>query len=140
MLFFRATSFIVRVIIVVIVVVDFTIVHDTTTTTNIMSTSKAGRIARGGSSSLLPDDVLAELRETAKFLCQPGKGFLASDESAGPWGRCGHAEAKKIPDTIEARAAYRSMIYRTPGLSEYVDAFRCRARTTQNTEPAETHT
>jgi len=80
----------------------------------------AARVARGGSSSLLPDDVLAELRETAQFLCQPGKGFLASDESAGPWGRCGHAEAKKIPDTIDARAAYRSMIYRTPGLSEYI--------------------
>lgn len=27
-----------------------------------------------------------------------GKGFLASDESAGPWLRAGHAEAAKIPD------------------------------------------
>ena len=30
--------------------------------------------------------------------CLPGKGFLAADESAGPWLRAGHAEAAKIPD------------------------------------------
>merc|ERR1711939_1072882 len=63
---------------------------------------------------------LAELRATAQALCAPGKGFLASDESAGPWLRAGHAEAKTIPDTIENRAAYRSMCYTTPGLSENV--------------------
>lgn len=28
----------------------------------------------------------------------PGKGFLAADESAGPWLRAGHAEAAKIPE------------------------------------------
>ena len=28
-----------------------------------------------------------------------GKGFLAADESAGPWLRAGHAEAAKIPDS-----------------------------------------
>ena len=27
-----------------------------------------------------------------------GKGFLAADESAGPWLRARHAEAAKIPD------------------------------------------
>merc|ERR1712048_262785 len=32
----------------------------------------------------------------------------------------GHAEAKKIPDTIENRAAYRSMCFSTPGLSDYI--------------------
>ena len=80
----------------------------------------AGQLSRGGSLVTLPDERLAELRATAQFLSAPGKGFLASDESAGPWGRCGHEEAKKIPDTIEARAAYRSMLYVTPGLSEYI--------------------
>jgi fructose-bisphosphate aldolase class I len=50
----------------------------------------------------------------------PGKGFLASDESAGPWLRAGHVDAKKIEDTVENRAAYRSMLYTTPGLSEHV--------------------
>jgi len=68
----------------------------------------------------LPNEVLAELKDTATKLCAPGKGFLASDESAGPWLRAGHAEAKKIPDTIEKRAAYRSMCYTAPGLSEYI--------------------
>ena len=68
----------------------------------------------------MPADVLAELKETATKLCAPGKGFLAADESAGPWLRAGHAEAAKIPDVIENRAAYRSMCFSTPGLSEYI--------------------
>jgi len=62
----------------------------------------------------------AELAATAKALSAPGKGFLASDESAGPWLRAGHSEAKKIPDTLENRGAYRAMCYTTPGLSENV--------------------
>ena len=35
------------------------------------------------------------------FVCTlgRGKGFLAADESAGPWLRARHAEAAKIPDT-----------------------------------------
>jgi len=68
----------------------------------------------------LSDERKAELRACAEKLCAPGKGFLASDESAGPWTRAGHAEAAKIPDTLENRAAYRSMLYKTAGLSEYV--------------------
>ena len=63
---------------------------------------------------------LAELKATAQALCGRGKGFLASDESAGPWLRAGHSEAKKIPDTIENRAAYRSLCFTTPGLSEHI--------------------
>jgi len=62
----------------------------------------------------------AELAATARALCAPGKGFLASDESAGPWLRAGHSDAKKIADTIEARAAYRSMCFTTPGLSDHI--------------------
>uniref|UniRef100_A0A7S0P069 fructose-bisphosphate aldolase n=1 Tax=Calcidiscus leptoporus TaxID=127549 RepID=A0A7S0P069_9EUKA len=50
----------------------------------------------------------------------PGKGFLASDESAGPWLRAGHSEAKKIDDTIENRAAYRSLCFKTPNLSDSI--------------------
>merc|ERR1719174_1029912 len=53
-------------------------------------------------------------------MASPGKGFLAADESAGPWLRAGHAEAAKIPDTPENRAAYRSMCFTTPGLSDYI--------------------
>jgi len=74
----------------------------------------------GGLPANLPADILAELQETARKLCAPGKGFLASDESAGPWLRAGHAEAAKIPDVIENRAAYRSMCFSTPGLGEYI--------------------
>ena len=65
-------------------------------------------------------EVKAELKATAEALSAPGKGFLASDESAGPWLRAGHVDAKKIPDTAENRAAYRAMCYTTPGLSEHV--------------------
>merc|ERR1712023_334169 len=70
--------------------------------------------------AMMTPDRLKELAATAQALCAPGKGFLASDESAGPWLRAGHSEAKTIPDTIENRAAYRSMCYTTPGLSENI--------------------
>jgi len=70
--------------------------------------------------AMMTEERLAELKATAQRLCSPGKGFLASDESAGPWLRAGHADAKTIPDTAENRAAYRSMCYTTPGLSENI--------------------
>jgi len=76
--------------------------------------------AHGGLPANLPAEVLAELKDTATKLCAPGKGFLASDESAGPWLRAGHSEAKKIPDTLENRGAYRAMCFSTPGLSEHI--------------------
>lgn len=69
---------------------------------------------------MMTPERLAELKATAQQLCAPGKGFLASDESAGPWLRAGHAEAKKIPDTIENRAAYRSLCFKTPNLSDNI--------------------
>jgi len=70
--------------------------------------------------SWLTDDQKKALKATADAMSAPGKGFLASDESAGPWLRAGHVEAKKIEDTAENRAAYRSMLYKTAGLSEYI--------------------
>jgi len=70
--------------------------------------------------SWLTDKQKSELKAIADGMSSPGKGFLASDESAGPWLRAGHVEAKKIPDTPENRAAYRSMLYKTPGLSQYI--------------------
>jgi fructose-bisphosphate aldolase class I len=77
-------------------------------------------IAHGGLPSMLPSEILAELKDTASKMCAPGKGFLAADESAGPWLRAGHVEAAKIPDTIENRGAYRSMCFTAPGLSDHV--------------------
>jgi len=70
--------------------------------------------------SWLSKEQMAELKATADAMSAPGKGFLASDESAGPWLRAGHAEAAKIEDTAENRAAYRSMLYSTEGLNEYI--------------------
>jgi len=77
-------------------------------------------LQHGGHPANLPADVLAELKQTATQLCAPGKGFLAADESAGPWLRAGHSEAKKIPDTLENRGAYRAMCFCSPGLSEHI--------------------
>merc|ERR1719277_1547203 len=75
---------------------------------------------RSWNMAMLGEERLGELKRTAKALCASGKGLLASDESAGPWTRSGHAAAKKIPDTLENRGAYRSMCYTTPGLSEHI--------------------
>jgi fructose-bisphosphate aldolase class I len=77
-------------------------------------------LAHGGLPTTLPADILAELKATAEKLCTPGKGFLASDESAGPWLRAGHSEAAKIPDTAENRAAYRSLCFTAPGLGDHI--------------------
>merc|ERR1711988_1355576 len=76
--------------------------------------------AAGGASMTPQVEIKAELKETATKLCAPGKGFLAADESAGPWLRAGHADAAKIPDTIENRGAYRSLCFSTPNLSEHI--------------------
>jgi len=70
--------------------------------------------------AMMTAERMAELKGNAQKLCAPGKGFLASDESAGPWLRAGHEEAKKIADTMENRAEYRSMCFTTPGLSENI--------------------
>jgi len=77
-------------------------------------------IARGGLYTTLTNERMAELKETATKMSSPGKGFLAADESAGPWLRAGHVDAAKIPDTPENRAAYRSMCFKTPGLGEFI--------------------
>ncbi len=76
--------------------------------------------AKGGLATTLSDEQMAALRATAQEMSAPGKGFLASDESAGPWLRAGHSECAKIPDTAENRALYRSTCYTTPGLSQYI--------------------
>jgi len=71
-------------------------------------------------SGYLTAEQMAALKATADAMSAPGKGFLASDESAGPWLRAGHVDAAKIADTAENRAAYRSMLYTAPGLSQYI--------------------
>jgi fructose-bisphosphate aldolase class I len=57
-----------------------------------------------------------QLGETAQALFASGKGLLAMDESNGT---CNKRFAKLgIPQTVEARRAYRELIVTTPGLGE----------------------
>merc|ERR1711998_558662 len=91
-------------------------------------------LAHGGLPSVLSADLLAELKATADALCTPGKGFLAADESAGPRSRAGHSEAAKIPDTEENRAAYRSMCFSTPGLSDHISGVILHTETLYQTD------
>lgn len=77
-------------------------------------------LVHAGNTWNMDTEHLAALKATATALCAPGKGFLASDESAGPWLRAGHSGAATIPDNAENRAAYRSMCFSTPGLSESI--------------------
>ena len=82
--------------------------------------TQLGRMSAFGLSTTLTEDQMAALRATANAMSAKGKGFLASDESAGPWLRAGHSECAKIPDTAENRAMYRSTCYTTPGLNQYI--------------------
>jgi fructose-bisphosphate aldolase class I len=58
------------------------------------------------------------LRDTVKSLFSDNKGLLAMDESNGT---CNQRFAKLgIPQTVEARRAYRELIVTTPGLCESI--------------------
>ena len=58
------------------------------------------------------------LMNTAKALVADGKGLLAMDESNPT---CNQRFAKLgIPQTVEARRAYRELIVTTSGLGEYI--------------------
>jgi fructose-bisphosphate aldolase class I len=58
------------------------------------------------------------LKETVKLLFADHKGLLAMDESTGT---CNKRFAKLgIPQTVEARRAYRELIVTTPGLGESI--------------------
>src|SRR5208282_1240135 len=59
-----------------------------------------------------------KLIDTARTLVAGGKGLLAMDESTGT---CNKRFAKLgIPQTVEARRAYRELIVTTPGLGESI--------------------
>ena len=58
------------------------------------------------------------LKDTVKLLFADNKGLLAMDESTGT---CNKRFAKLgIPQTVEARRAYRELIVTTPGLGESI--------------------
>ena len=58
------------------------------------------------------------LMDTATALVASGKGLLAMDESTGTCNK--RFESAGIPQTEEARRAYRELIVTTPGLSESI--------------------
>jgi fructose-bisphosphate aldolase class I len=58
------------------------------------------------------------LRDTAKLLFADDKGLLAMDESNGTCNK--RFAALGIPQTVEARRAYRELIVTTPGLGESI--------------------
>jgi fructose-bisphosphate aldolase class I len=65
---------------------------------------------------LAPDTHTSKLIETANALVADDKGLLAMDESTGT---CNQRFAKLgIPQTMEARRAYRELLVTTPGLAE----------------------
>jgi fructose-bisphosphate aldolase class I len=65
---------------------------------------------------LAPDTHTSNLIETANALVADDKGLLAMDESTGT---CNQRFAKLgIPQTMEARRAYRELLVTTPGLAE----------------------
>ena len=58
------------------------------------------------------------LRDTAKLLFADNKGLLAMDEGTGTCNK--RFEKLGIPQTVEARRAYRELIVTTPGLGECI--------------------
>ncbi len=63
-------------------------------------------------------DFTAELIQTARALAAPGKGILAADESTGTIGK--HLESIGVENTLENRKAYRTLLFTTEGLGEYI--------------------
>tara|TARA_B110001452_G_C15199581_1_gene416369 strand:- start:133 stop:1338 length:1206 start_codon:yes stop_codon:yes gene_type:complete len=61
---------------------------------------------------------LAEMTETAKQLCRPGYGILATDESIPTAGK--RLETIGVDNTVATRTAFRELLYTTPGLEEYI--------------------
>ncbi|HEX3721794.1 MAG TPA: class I fructose-bisphosphate aldolase [Nitrolancea sp.] len=59
-----------------------------------------------------------ELFTTARAMVAEGKGLLAMDESTGTCNR--RFASLGIPQTAEARCAYRHLILTTPGLGDYI--------------------
>ncbi|HXH23261.1 MAG TPA: class I fructose-bisphosphate aldolase [Dehalococcoidia bacterium] len=59
-----------------------------------------------------------ELVQTARALVAPGKGILAADESSGTIKR--RFDAIGVESTAESRRDYRELLFRTPGVSEFI--------------------
>ncbi|KAK2197086.1 bifunctional Fructose-bisphosphate aldolase [Babesia duncani] len=67
---------------------------------------------------VLSQERAAELAENAKKIAAPGKGILAADESTGTIKK--RFDNVGVENTEEKRAEYRSMLFTTKGLGEYI--------------------
>ena len=65
-------------------------------------------------------DTTAELEATISDMVQAGKGILAADESAPTIAK--RFSAIDAESTEQNRRSYRSMLFTTPGLSEFISA------------------
>jgi len=63
-------------------------------------------------------ETTAAIRDTAKALVAEAKGILAMDESTSTIGK--RFSEYSIPQTVEARRAYRELLVTTPGLGEFI--------------------
>lgn len=63
-------------------------------------------------------DFRAELAETAKKICTPGKGILAADESQGTIGK--KFTTINVENNEENRRRYRELLFTTPGLEKHI--------------------
>ncbi|KXZ46469.1 hypothetical protein GPECTOR_43g905 [Gonium pectorale] len=59
-----------------------------------------------------------ELKKTAAYIAQKGKGILASDESNATTGK--RLESVGVENTEDNRRAWRELLYTAPGLGQYV--------------------
>mmetsp|Transcript_26488 Transcript_26488/g.26136 ORF Transcript_26488/g.26136 Transcript_26488/m.26136 type:complete len:360 (-) Transcript_26488:38-1117(-) len=59
-----------------------------------------------------------ELIETARRIATPGKGILAADESTGTIGQ--RFSKINVENNYENRQAYRSLLFTTPGIGQYI--------------------
>ena len=75
----------------------------------------------------------AELLQTVKSICSPGKGILAADESTGTIGK--RFERINVENTHENRVAYRDLMFTTPGLCEHISGVITYEETLFDTKP-----
>jgi len=59
-----------------------------------------------------------EMETTARALVAPGKGILAADESLPTIEK--RFKSIGVPSTEENRRAYRELLFKTPGLGEFI--------------------
>ena len=61
---------------------------------------------------------LKDMESTAQALVAPGKGILAADESSSTIKR--RFDSINVESTEESRRGYREMLFRTPGVAQYI--------------------